>query len=116
MKIFTDKDLKKEIKTINFGKVKVGEKKEITVWLYNDSKGILTNLVFEFFGPALPPSEKIEIIEAPITIQPGKAEPLTLRWKPSPQFKKALEVGLRVTGELIYVSTEKIEVEEEVKE
>jgi len=116
MKIFADKELKKEIKTIHFGKVKVGESKEVTVWLYNNSKGILTNLDFELTGPELPPSEKIEIVEAPVTIQPGKAEPLTLRWKPSAKFEKALEVGLRVTGELVYVSTEKLEVEEKVRE
>jgi len=115
MKIFADKELKKEIKTINFGKVKVGGNKEVTVWLYNDSKGILTNLVFEFFGPPLPPTERIEIVEAPVTIQPGKAEPLTLKWKPSSKFEKALEVALRVTGELVYVSTEKLEVEEVIK-
>ena len=115
MKIFADKELKKEIKTINFGKVKVGESKEVTVWLYNDSKGILTNLAFEFFGSTLPPTEKIEIVEAPVTIQPGKAEPLTLRWKPSSKFEKALEVGLRVTGELVYVSKESFEVEEKVE-
>jgi len=115
MKIFKDKDLKEEIKSISFGKVKVGQSKEVTVWLYNDSTGILTNLVFEFYGPTLPPTEKIEIVKAPVTIQPGKAEPLTLRWKPSAKFKKALEVGIKVTGEIVYVSKTKIEVEEEVE-
>jgi len=115
MKIFKDPDLKKEIKAINFGKVKVGQSKEVTVWLLNDSKGILTNLAFEFSGP-LPPSEKIEVVKAPVTIQPGKAEPLTLRWKPSAKFEQALEIGIRVTGEIVYVAKRKVEIEERVKE
>jgi len=117
MKIFADKELKKEIKSINFGIVKAGETKTITVWIYNDEKNaVLTNLAFEFFGPSLPPTEKIEIVKAPLTISPLKAEPLVLKWKPSRTFKEALDIGLRVTGEAIYLASRAVEVEEEVKE
>lgn len=48
MRIFKDEDLKEEITSIHFGKVEAGEKKRITVYLYNDSEAILTNLEYEF--------------------------------------------------------------------
>ncbi|RLJ09964.1 MAG: hypothetical protein DRP15_01720 [Candidatus Aenigmatarchaeota archaeon] len=114
MKIFADKELKEEIKTIHFGKVEAGKEKTITVWLYNDSKAILTNLKVKIIGK-LPKTEKVEILDAPVTIQPGEASPLVLRWKPSLNFKQALEVTLKITGEEVYTKTTQVQVEE-VKE
>lgn len=114
MKVFKDSDLKEEIKTIHFGLVKAGETKEISVYLLNDSKAIVTNLFYSF--PGLPPTEEVEVINAPVTIQAGKVQPLRIKWSPSRTFRKALEVGLLIKGEEVYLAKRRFAVEREKRE
>lgn len=105
MLIWADPDKKIPLQRINFGKVEVGHEKTITVYLENDSKAVLSNLVYEF--PNLPPTEILEV-RGPVTIQPGKVEPLVLKWRPSPHFKRALVLDLVIRGEEIYLAEEAI--------
>ena len=105
MKIYADLELKNPLEKIHFGKVQVGETKELKIYLHNDSKAVLSNLVFDF--PTLPTTEVLEV-RGPTTIQPGKVEPLLLKWKPSPKFKKALVVDLQIRGEEIYLAEETV--------
>ena len=107
MKIFKDPNLQEEITSIYFGKVEAGKSKRITVYLYNDSEAVLTNLTYEF--PSLPGSEKLEI-NGPITIQPKSSQPLTIEWKPSVNFKKALELPLTIKGEEVYLAKKEVEI------
>lgn len=67
MKIFKDPELKEEISSIHFGKVEAGKTKKITIYLYNDSDAILSNLEYKI--PSLPSTEKLEI-KGPVTVQP----------------------------------------------
>lgn len=113
MRIFADPDLKYPIDEIHFGKVEIGQEKVIVVYLHNDSTAILSNLLYNF--PTLPPSELLEV-HGPTTIQPGKTEPLTLKWRPSMKFKKALSLPIEITGEEIYLAEETIVREKEIKE
>lgn len=108
MKIWADADKKIPLQKIHFGKVEVGNEKVLTVYLENDSKAVLSNLEFVF--PHLPPSEVLDV-QGPTTIQPGKIEPLVLKWKPSPKFKKALVVDLQIKGEEIYLAEEVVQRE-----
>lgn len=101
MRIYEDPEAKNEIEFIHFGKVKAGETKEVTVYLKNDSKAVLTNLIYEF--PTLPPTEVLKV-EGPITIQPEAIEALKVKWSPSMEFKQALTVSLKITGEEVYVA------------
>jgi len=103
MKIWADVGKKIPLQKIHFGKVEVGNEKTLTIYLENDSKAVLSNLLFDF--PSLPPTEILEV-HGPVTIQPGKIEPLILKWKPSPKFKKALVVDLLIKGEEIYLVEE----------
>ena len=105
MRIWADPEKKIPLKRIHFGKVEVNNEKTLTVYLENDSKAVLSNLIFDF--PSLPPTEFLEV-HGPITIQPGKMEPLVLTWRPSPKFKKALVVDLLIKGEEIYLAEETI--------
>ena len=114
MKIFADKELQQEINEIYFGKVKAGEEKVLTVYLFNETKAIFANLAFEVMVREKTPKEIIEIPNPPLTIQPGTAEPLILKWRPTRNFKEALEVGLRITGEEVYTAKRLIPVEKEV--
>ena len=101
MRIWADAEKKIPIQKIHFGKVEVGNEKTLTVYLENDSKAVLSNLIFDF--PSLPSTEILEV-HGPITIQPGKIESLVLRWRPSPKFKKALTVDLTIRGEEVYLT------------
>jgi len=105
MKIYDDPELKKLIQTIHFGKVEAGSSKTITLYLLNDSKAVLTNLVYEF--PSLPSSETLEV-HGPITIQSGKQGELILTWKPSVNFKRALVLDLLIRAEEVYLAEENI--------
>lgn len=112
MKIWADQEKKVPLEKIHFGKVEVGQEKTLTVYIENDSKAVLSNLVFEF--PKLPPTEVLEV-QGPVTIQPGEMVPLVLKWKPSLKFKKALVVDLIIRGEEIYLAEEQVKVEKTVK-
>lgn len=99
MKIFKDPELKEEINTIHFGKVEAGKTKKVTIYIYNDSEAIISNLEFKI--PALPHTERLEV-KAPITIQPKSVAPVTIEWTPSISFKQALDLTITITGEEIY--------------
>ena len=100
MKIFKDPELKDEIKAINFGIVKTGESKTITVYLLNDSEGYLRNLVFLF---PIPPTD-LKIEDVPMGINPKQVAKASFKWTPSINFKKALKVPLLIQGDEIYFS------------
>lgn len=110
MRLFEDAELKKPLEKIRFGKVEAGHQKILTIYLLNDSKAVLSNLVYDF--PALPPTEVL-LVEGPITIQQGKSAPLTVTWKPSMTFKKALILDLLIRAEEVYLAEETYVIERE---
>lgn len=114
MEIYKDKGRKEKLKTIYFGQVKAGEVKTITVWLFNETKAMLTNLEFNL-QKNIPQAERVELINPPITIQPGKILPLKLVWAPTKTLKEALEVILTLKGEEVYMASKTFPVEKEVK-
>lgn len=101
MKMFRDKELTKPIETIDFGMVEVGEIRDLTVFIHNDKKTLLTDIEFKLIHP---PSETVKIVTSPTSIQPGKTESLSLRWQPSSKFKKALKVKLAILGKEVYLA------------
>lgn len=109
MKIYADKERKKPLEVIHFGKVEAGQSKTITVYLYNESTAILTNLKF-LIGKNIPEATQVSIIKPPITIQSKKVQSLKLKWSPARTFKKALEIMIVIEGEAVYVATRKFAV------
>jgi hypothetical protein len=112
MRLWADSEKKTPLDQISFGKVPVGKEKVLTIYIENDSKAVLTNLIYEF--PHLPPTEVLKVT-GPVTLQPGEVAPLTLVWRPSPVFKQALTVDLLIKGEEVYLAEEKIPVEKKEK-
>jgi hypothetical protein len=112
MKIFEDPEMKNQIQSVNFGKVEAGTTKEVTVYLYNDSDGMLTNLLYSF--PTLPISEVLKV-EGPVTIQSKQAGKLSLTWKPSTNFRKALKVDIAIEGQEVYLAEHTVMIEKEVE-
>lgn len=100
MKIFEDNKCKKLLTEIHLGTVEALKEKEIVIYIQNDSSAILENLEFRF--PKLPDSEKLEIINAPKTMQANAIESMKIKWKPSLNFKQALNVQLEIIGDEIY--------------
>lgn len=110
MKLYEDREKTKPLASIYFGKVKAGEKKEIDVWIYNDSDALLTNIEYKF--PNLPKSEVLEFIhKPPITIQPKDIVIISLRWKPSLNFRSALNLDMEITAEEVYLAERDVQVE-----
>ena len=105
MRLFEDPEMKKPLMKINFGIVEAGKSKTLIIYMLNNSKAVLSNLEYKF--PALPASEVLHV-EGPITIQPGKDDKLTLTWKPSMVFKKALVIDLSIKGEEIYLAEQQV--------
>lgn len=114
MKIYKDKERKEPLKVIHFGIVKAGESKTITVYLYNESEALLTNLKF-LMRKNIPEVKQIKILDAPVTIQPKSIHPLKIKWSPSRTFKKALEITLFITGEEVFLAKRTFSVTERRK-
>lgn len=105
MKIFEDNKCKKQLNVVHFGTVDAQSQKELVVYLQNNSGAVLENLTFSF--PKLPDTEKLEIINAPKTMQPNAIESIKIRWKPSLNFKSALSVSLEIAGSEIFYANAK---------
>ena len=101
MKIFEDRKLTKEIKLIHFGEVKAGSSKEKTVYLLNDSNAILRKLKFHFPNAK---KEKIKVVLAPVKLKFNESGKVILKWSPSLNFKRALNVEMKVEGEEVYLA------------
>jgi len=102
MKLFESADLKKQLKNIYLGEVEAGQQKELKVYMLNDGESAFKELKYSF--PKLPKTELLEIIDPPVFIDPHQAKALVIKWKPSLNFKKALELTLEITGKEIYVA------------
>jgi hypothetical protein len=100
MKIFEDNKCKKLLESVHLGTVEALKEKELVVYVQNDSEAVLENIEFRF--PKLAETEKLEIINAPKTMQPGTIESLKIKWKPSLNFKQALNVSLEIIGDEVY--------------
>jgi len=112
MKLYEDKEKTHPLQSIYFGKVKAGEEKIIEVWLYNDSEAMLANIEYKF--PNLPKTETLEFVrKPPINIQPKDTVVITLRWKPSLNFKSALDLEMEITAEEVYMASRQVVVTKE---
>jgi len=100
VKIYRDAELKDEVTEadrISFGEVEVGLKKEITIYILNDTDGELENIELD-----IPENHGVTIIDKPETINKHGSTPVTLRWKPSLDLREALETNMIITAKEIY--------------
>jgi len=97
MKIYTDSELKTELKTIDFGIVKVGETQINTYYLFNDSGTEVRDIKVSI------DNQKEVSVQMTQTSLPTKGStPFTLTYTPTLEIKKGLNTQLQITANEIY--------------
>jgi len=92
LELFLDKELTTPLERIDFRIVEAGSRKELTVWLYNDSHN-------EVEGVTVHCDDKnIHFEEVPEKVPPKTAVPLTIIWAPSLDLRKALSSKILILG------------------
>lgn len=84
----------KEIKLVEFGMVEVGTSRTVEVLVLNDTEARLRNMIFKCEG--------VEVLEAPVSLEPNDSGVVKLKWTPSLNIKKGLRAELKVEGLEIY--------------
>ena len=91
--IFEDKELTKPIEApIDLGKLKAGEEKEYTYYVFNSSMNPYEELEFSV------DHKEVEVLEAPKDMEEKSSDKIVLQWKPSIDVKRGLKTSLKIAG------------------
>lgn len=91
--IFEDKELTKPVDDpINLGKLKAGETKQFTFYIFNASVYPYEELDF------ILDHKEVKIISFPTEMQEKTSEIIILEWKPSVDIKRGLKTSLKIEG------------------
>lgn len=91
MEIYKDKTLKEKIdNTLDLGRVKAGESKIFSYYIYNETGAIVEDIKFNI------PNDEVEISSAPVMLNPRSGEKLILKWTPSITLKRGLKTLLKI--------------------
>ena len=88
MKIYADKELKKQVEELDFGIVLAGETKTFEFFLHNDTVAEVDEIV-----PSVANAE-VEILAYPKNLKAGESEKITFSWSPTLTVKKGLRALL----------------------
>ncbi len=92
-KIFEDKELKKPVEDpINLGKLKAGESKKFTFYVFNSSTFPYEELNFDV------DHKEVRVLSAPIEINEKSSGTIILEWEPSVNIKRGLKTSLKIEG------------------
>lgn len=101
MKIFKDsKCLNEATEKISFGRIKAGEKARTTLYLQNDSKGLVEIVELKLSHPELKVVEKVD------TIGVNKVGKFVIEWSPSLTLKEGLKTSFEIIYDEIYSPAE----------
>jgi hypothetical protein len=103
MKIYNDAEMRDEIEVLDFGIVRAGVKKDLTLYIKNDTEAVLQDLTYKFPDAV---KGKASVVSAPENLMPGASGELQISWTPSATLRKALRTRLVIEGEEIYVAEE----------
>jgi len=92
MKIYKDRTLKQEVKTLDLGVVEAGDTKEFSFYVYNDLDADLQFLQFSVKHP------EVHITKAPQNLSKKTSEELKIKWTPSVTLKEGLKAELNIRG------------------
>ena len=92
MKIYSDKDLSKEVSILDLGIVLAGETKKFTFYVENNSSAHIKNLEFTVSHP------EVEVMEAPEELSAFTSDKLIIKWSPSITLKEGLKAQLDIKG------------------
>ena len=93
MKIFTDKELTKEVtELLDLGIVNAGDTKTFSFWIFNDTMAVLHELVFDL------DHNEARVVEAPENLDPRHTGVLIIEWSPTVTLKEGLKTQLRISA------------------
>lgn len=96
MKFFRDEDCKVEAReAVAFGEVEVGTSGRVSLWLKNDSAGLLRKIKVSC-------SDKDVAVKSPGVLKPGEVAEVVFTWTPPPELRKGLHADVAVEAEEIY--------------
>lgn len=91
--IFEDKELTKQVDDkIDLGKVKAGESKEFTYYVFNASVHPYEELAFSV------DHKEVDVLSAPTEMQEKTSAEIVLKWSPSVDVKRGLKTSLKTEG------------------
>jgi len=90
VKIYSTPNSKKGEKEFHLGKVEAGTSKEVTLYIWNDTKSFVTDMKIEISN------KDIRIENFPLSMKPFEEKSFKIIWKPSLDFKKGLNVKLNL--------------------
>ena len=91
--IFEDKELTKPIEApLDLGKLKAGETKEYTYYVFNSSMNPYEELEFSV------DHKEVEVLSSPEDMEEKKSAKIVLKWKPSIDIKRGLKTSLKIEG------------------
>ncbi len=92
-KYFEDKNLTKPIESpIDLGKLKAGEEKEYTYYVFNASVHPYEELEFSV------DHKEVTVIDSPKEMEEKSSAKIVLIWKPSIDIKRGLKTSLKAQG------------------
>lgn len=96
MKFFRDKGCKAEEKdVVTFGEVEVGTSGRVSLWLKNDSNGLLRKIKISC-------SDSDVAVKSPGGLNPGEVVEVVFTWTPPLELRRGLHADVKVEGEELY--------------
>jgi len=93
---FYDKQSGKEIDSLQFGVVRVGEFRIIDLIVTNDNSSTLLDMKFLFDNP------EVEVIKAPIRLNKKESGLLSVKWTPKLKPEQGLQCSLKFTADELW--------------
>jgi len=96
LKFFRDKDCRVEAKdAVAFGEVEVGTSGCVSLWLKNDSAGLLRKIRVSC-------SDVNVVVKSPGVLKPGEVAEVLFAWTPPVELRRGLHADVAVEGEEVY--------------
>jgi hypothetical protein len=96
MKLFKDKDCRIEARdAVAFGEVEVGTCGSMSLWLKNDSAGLLRKIKVSCLDQNV-------AVKSPGGLNPGEVAEVVFTWTPPLELRRGLHADVRVEGEEVY--------------
>ncbi len=91
--IFEDKGLTKPIEApLDLGKLKAGETKEYTYYVFNSSMNPYEELEFSV------DHKEVKVLLSPKEMEEKSSGKIVLEWKPSVDIRRGLKTSLKIAG------------------
>lgn len=96
MKIYSDKEMTKEVDILNLQTVLAGESKTVEFFIYNELDVRVEDLSFTINN------SEVTIVDSPKFLLAKEEKPLTIKWEPKVNVKKGLKTELQIKGFEVY--------------